>query len=177
MQKLNTKSMTESKAVGASNYLPCACSWVETQGYRISDAYFVQDPKCAIKMEKLNGHASAGTRSPLHIDMRLHWMRDSERATNAITPNDRGIFAKSLQGTLFRLFCDALLGYYKHVKPLQPAEKEYCTGARNDETTTVGIPMYRSSEEGRYKGSVRRRLTKGPLRNKLRRNVINTGLL
>ena len=64
-QKLNTKSSTEAKFVGASDYLPKTV-WVkmfmQAQGYSITENVFEQDNESAIKLEK-NGRTSAGPKS------------------------------------------------------------------------------------------------------------------
>jgi hypothetical protein len=61
-QKLNTKSSTESKLFGASDYLPNTL-WIkmfmEEQGYPISQCFLEQDNESAIKLEK-NRRLSCG---------------------------------------------------------------------------------------------------------------------
>lgn len=52
-QKLNTKSSTEAELVGASVYLPNTIVWMKTfleaQGYTITDNLFEQDNESAIR--------------------------------------------------------------------------------------------------------------------------------
>jgi hypothetical protein len=76
-QKLNTKSLTESKLVGASNYLPhtlWAKMFMEAQGYPTSQCFFEQDNESAIKLEK-NGCSSAGPRS-CHINICYFFIKE-----------------------------------------------------------------------------------------------------
>ena len=71
-QKLNTKSSTESKFVGVSDYLPYAIwllYFLEDQGYNVSKKVLHQDNQSTIKILK-NGKKSAGTRS-WHIETRF----------------------------------------------------------------------------------------------------------
>ena len=76
-QKLNTKSSTEAKVIGTSDYLPNTL-WVmhfmEAQGYLIKRSVFSQDNQSAIRLEK-NGHASTGQKSR-HINIRHFWITD-----------------------------------------------------------------------------------------------------
>ena len=126
-QKLNTKSSTEAEVVGASDYLPHTL-WVqmfmEAQGYTVKESILEQDNKSAIKMEK-NGKVSAGLRSR-HIDIWYFWIKDRTRAAgikirHCPTAQMLGdFFTKPLQGSLFRKFRDAILGY-SHVNSLKDA--------------------------------------------------------
>jgi hypothetical protein len=110
-QKLNTRSSTKAKFVGASDYLPNTIwvkNFLEAQGYTISKSIFEQDNESAIRLEK-NGHTSAGLKSR-HIDVRYFWMKDRIKA-EAINIQHCPIllmvgdfFTKSLQGHLFRKF-------------------------------------------------------------------------
>lgn len=55
-QKLNTKSSTEAKLVGASDYLPHAIwakKFLEEQGYIFTENKFFQDNQSAMKIEKM----------------------------------------------------------------------------------------------------------------------------
>ena len=66
-QKLNTKSSTEGKFVGASDYLPCtiwAKKFLEAQGHKMTENILYQDNQSAIKLEE-NGRRSAGPNSRL----------------------------------------------------------------------------------------------------------------
>jgi hypothetical protein len=126
-QKLNTKSSTEAEVVGASDYLPHTL-WVqmfmEAQGHTVKESILEQDNESAIKMEK-NGKASAGPRSR-HIDIRYFWIKDRTRAAGVkirhcpTTQMLGDFFTKPLQGSLFRKFRDAILGY-SHVNSLMDA--------------------------------------------------------
>ena len=123
-QKLNTKSSTESEFVGASDYLPNTI-WVKTfleaQGYHISENIFEQDNESAIKLEK-NGRVSAGPKSR-HINIRYFWIKDRVRSEKIVIRHCPTLamladfFTKPLQGNLFRKFRGVLLGH-AHVDTL-----------------------------------------------------------
>ena len=123
-QKLNTKSSTEAEVVGASDYLPNTL-WVQlfmrAQGYDILNVFFERDNESAIKMEQ-NGRTSAGPRSR-HIDIRYFWIKDRVKHADVTIRHCPTLqmladfFTKPLQGHLFRMFRDVLLGY-KHVDSL-----------------------------------------------------------
>ena len=148
-QKLNTKSSTEAEVVGASDYLPNTL-WVQlfmkAQGYTISSAHFEQDNESAIKMEQ-NGRTSAGPRSR-HIDIRYYFWIKEDRVKNAnVTIRHcptlqmlADFFTKPLQGQLFRMFRDVLLGY-KHVDSLGLAAPVPNMERVNDSTSTR-VPAY-----------------------------------
>ena len=126
-QKLNTKSSTEAEVVGASDYLPNTL-WVmhfmDAQGYPIKHSLFAQDNQSAIRLEK-NGRASAGQKSR-HINIRHFWITDRIRDSGlrvVYCPTESMLadfFTKPLQGSLFRLFRDVLLGR-AHISALFPA--------------------------------------------------------
>ena len=125
-QKLNTKSSTEAEVVGASDYLPHTL-WVqvfmEAQGYSVKENILEQDNESAIKFLETNGKASGGPRSR-HIDIRYFCIKDRTRAAGIKIrhcPTEQMLgdfFTKPLQGSLFRKFRDAILGY-SHVDSLK----------------------------------------------------------
>lgn len=82
-QKLMTKSSTEAEIVGASNYLPNTL-WVKlflvAQGYVLSECFFEQDNKSAIKLEKI-GRMLAGPKSR-HINIRYFRIKDRSTDPN-----------------------------------------------------------------------------------------------
>jgi hypothetical protein len=54
-QKLNTRSSTESKIVGADNFMPAICwtqYFMESQGYTVNDNIIYQDNKSSILLKK-----------------------------------------------------------------------------------------------------------------------------
>jgi len=54
-QMLNTKSSTEAKLAGETNYLPntiWTCMFLEAQGYELRENLFFQDNQSAIKLEQ-----------------------------------------------------------------------------------------------------------------------------
>jgi len=133
-QKLNTKSSTEAKVAGSSDYLPntiWARMFLAKQGYELTENIFYQDNQSAIRLDK-NGRASCGQKSR-HIDIRYFFMQDrfeSEGISVVYCRTDEMLadfFTKSLQGSLFRKFRSVLLGHC-HVNtltksPLPPSEE------------------------------------------------------
>lgn len=76
-QKLNMKSSTEASLFGASNSLPNTMwmkMFLEAQGYHITENYFEQDNKSAIKLEK-NGRRLAGPKL-CHINIQCFFIKD-----------------------------------------------------------------------------------------------------
>lgn len=112
IQKLNTKSSTESELVGASDYMPntiWAKLFLGTQGYELTKNLFAQDNQSTILYEK-NGRSSCGQKS-CHIDIRFFFIKDriqSEGITVVYCPTEgmlANFFTKPLQGSLFQKFC------------------------------------------------------------------------
>ena len=70
IQKINTRSSTESKIVGADDFMPPVCwtrYFMQAQGYKIVDNIMYQDNKSSILLEK-NGKAS-GSKRTKHINI------------------------------------------------------------------------------------------------------------
>jgi len=116
-QKLNTKSSTEAELVGASDVCPQAlwtAYFIEAQGYKIKDNDLYQDNMSAMRMEK-NGRKSAGQKSR-HINIRYFFIKDKVQngELNILhCPTAKMIadfFTKPLQGALFKLFRDIIMG-------------------------------------------------------------------
>ena len=117
--KLNAKSSTKAEVVGLSNsYLPnviWAKMFLAEQGYELTDNDFYQDNQSAIRLEK-NGRASCRQKSR-HINIGYFFMKDrfvSENISVVYCPTEEmlaNFFKKPLQGSLFRKFCDVLLGH------------------------------------------------------------------
>jgi hypothetical protein len=88
---------------------------MEIQGYPIKHSYFEQDNESTIKLIK-NGRASAGRKSK-HINIRYFWITDRIKREGFTLRhcNTESMLAdflsKPQQGSLFRKFRDALLGY------------------------------------------------------------------
>jgi hypothetical protein len=126
-KKINTKSSTEAKLFGASDYLPHTLyvkMFMEAQGYKTNKATFYQDNESAIKMET-NGKASTGQRS-CHINIRYVFITDhSHRSDITIThcPTAQMLAdfsTKPLQGSIFRKFQAVLLSH-DHISSLRGA--------------------------------------------------------
>jgi hypothetical protein len=116
-QKLNTKSSTEAELVGAGDFLPQTIwtrNFLRAQGYEVTKNFFYQDNQSAMRMER-NGRQSAGPRSR-HIDIRYFFIkyRIQKGDINLIyCPTGKMVadfFTKPLQGALFRMFRDVVLG-------------------------------------------------------------------
>ena len=78
IQKLNTKSSTESEVVGFSDYLPHNIQvkiFLQYQGYHIKNNVLYQDNQSAIRMKK-NGRNSC-TGNSRHIDIRYYSLYDN----------------------------------------------------------------------------------------------------
>jgi hypothetical protein len=77
MQKLNTRSSTESKLVGVDNMMPIIC-WTHyfllSQGYGIIENSLLQDNRSSILLEQ-NGRASSGKHTR-HINLQYFFIMD-----------------------------------------------------------------------------------------------------
>ena len=116
-QKLNTKSSTEAKVVGASNYVPnslWAGQFLEYQGYPLKNNVMHQDNQSAMKMER-NGRTSCGQKSR-HIDIHYFFIKDrvdSGEIDIVYCPTEMMVadfFTKPLQGALFRKLKAVIMG-------------------------------------------------------------------
>ena len=116
-QRINIKSSTEAKLVGASDFVPQTIwtrNFIEAQGYQVNDNEFFQDNMSAKKMEK-NGRQSAGQRSR-HINIRYFFIKDricNDEISLLHCPTAIMIadyFTKPLQGALFVKFRDIIMG-------------------------------------------------------------------
>ena len=117
-QKINTKSSTESELVGVSEYLPFhiwMINFLEYQGYTFKNKILFQDNQSAMKMET-NGRNSC-TGNSRHIDIRYFFVKDrvdSGKIKIMYCPTElmlADFFTKVLQGSLFNLFRNAIMGY------------------------------------------------------------------
>ena len=117
-QKLNTKSSTETELVGVSEYLPFniwAINFLAEQGIDMRNNILMQDNQGAILMEK-NGRNSC-TGNSRHINIRYFFMKDKvdkDELRVEYCPTYLMIadyFTKPLQGRLFKLFRDVIMGY------------------------------------------------------------------
>jgi hypothetical protein len=117
-QKINTRSTTESELVGVSEYLPYDIWFIlffGAQGYKIKQNILFQDNESAIKME-VNGRNSC-TGNSRHIDIKYFWVKDrvdKKEVEVKYCPTKLMLadyFTKALQGSLFRLFRNIIMGY------------------------------------------------------------------
>ena len=152
-QKLNTKSSTEAEVVGASDYLPnilWVTNFLKEQGYDMVENILEQDNESAIKLET-NGRLSAGPRSR-HIDIRYFWIKDRTKQAgikirHCPTLQMLGDFlTKPLQGSLFRMFRDVILGdEHTNALALYPA-------ASTEERVETEQSNHRDTVPNEYRG-------------------------
>ena len=141
-QRLTVKSSTEAKLVGMSNYMPYTL-WIrhflETQGYPLERNIVFQDNKSAILMET-NGRNSC-TGNSHHIHIRYFFVKDriEKKEITIMHCNTElmlaDFFTKTIQGALFKTFCDIIMGRVPiELPPLvetnNPPSKE-CAGNTN----------------------------------------------
>lgn len=117
-QKINTKSTTESELVGVSEYMPYniwAILFLEAQGYKVIRNVLFQDNQSAILMQK-NGRNSC-TGNSRHINVRYFWIKDRVDNGDVLVkhcPTEMMLadfFTKALQGKLYHLYRDVIMGY------------------------------------------------------------------
>ena len=118
IQKLNTKSSTQSEVVDFSDYLPHNIQikiFLQSQGYCIKNNVLYQDNQSDIRMEENGRNSCAG--NSRYIDIRYFFSKDRvDKKEISIkyyptTKNLADFFTKPLQGNLFRFFRDILMGY------------------------------------------------------------------
>ena len=141
-QKINVKSSTKGKVVGASDFLPFHIwykHFMEEQGYNIGETMFYQDNSSTIKI-KNDGWISCGKQSK-HINIHYLFLKDC-LAGNHIkvqycptTKMLTDFLTKPLQGSYSQKFCDLLMGRV-HISTLlnepvpDPPSKE-CVGGHS----------------------------------------------
>ena len=125
MQKLNTKSSTETEVVAVSEYVPHKVqmiNFLDAQGYSLQKSILYQDNQSAIKMEK-NGRNSC-TGNSRHISIRYFFVKDRVNKgefTIEYCPTEWMIadfFTKPLQGALYHKFRAIIMGW-KHVDSIR----------------------------------------------------------
>ena len=116
-QKLNTKSSTEAEFVGVDDIMPQVIwtrYFLEAQGETVEDNIVYQDNQSAMKLEKY-GMRSSGKRTR-HINIRYYFVTDriaNDEMSVEYCPTEDMIgdyFTKSLQGSQFRRFRNAIMG-------------------------------------------------------------------
>ena len=147
-QKLVTKSSMEAELVGASEYLPSTLwlqHFLQAQGFPHVTSYFEQDNQSAIRLE-WNGRASAGQRSH-HINIWYFFITDcldTDNITLRYCQTEHMLadfLSKPLQGSLFRKFCDILLGL-AHVSSLRVPARSVLWGAWTTRIIAPGSPAW-----------------------------------
>jgi len=116
-QKLNATSTGICEIIGVSDYLPkiiFAYLFMEAQGYPIHNILW-QDNESAIKLE-INGRLSSSKRTR-HIHLRFFYIKDLvdkklvEVKYCQTLKMLADFFTKPLQGNMFRIFRDVILGH------------------------------------------------------------------
>ena len=124
-QKLNTKSTTESEISGGSDYIPRVIwsgLFLKHQGIILKSSDFNQDNQSSMTLIE-NGVRSCGPGSR-HIDIRYFFMKnrlDTENINVVYCPTEEMLadfYTKPLQGKLFRMFRDVVMGA-KHISTLK----------------------------------------------------------
>jgi hypothetical protein len=116
-QKLNTRSLTESKLVGIDDMMSLIIwlqNFLKAQGYVVVDNILHQDNRSAILLEQ-NGKMSSGKHTK-HIGIRYFFVTDRIRS-GEISPKwcptgemIADFLTKPLQGAMFWKFRDLLMG-------------------------------------------------------------------
>ena len=122
-QKMNTRSSTETKHVGTSEYLPKNIYFVmlmKELGYQLKN-YLAKDNESEIKLLK-NGRDSC-TWNSKHIAIKYFWVADRIKNGDievVYCPTEDMLgdfFSKPVQGSLFKKFRSALMGW-THISEL-----------------------------------------------------------
>ena len=82
---MNTKSSTEAKVVGVSDYLPykiCICLFMIAQGFDIKQNILIQDNHSAIHMKKNSKKVCTG--NSRHIDIHYLFAKDTVKSNNIL---------------------------------------------------------------------------------------------
>ena len=117
-QKLNVKSSTECEIVATSEYCPFniwIMMFMEAQGYPLKNNILLQDNQSAIRIEK-NGRNSC-TGNSRHVNIRYFFVKDrvdKGEISVKYCPTHlmlADFFTKPLNGKLFHLFRDVIMGY------------------------------------------------------------------
>ena len=118
MQKINTKSSTESELVGMAEYIPYnlwLLMFLEEQGYGIKENVIYQDNKSAILMEKNGRNLCTGNLR--HINVRYFFIKDRiEKGEVKVEylPTDlmlADFYTKPLNGAKFEYFRKFIMGW------------------------------------------------------------------
>ena len=113
--------------------------FLEVQGFILTENILFQDNQSAMKM-LMNGRKSSGQKSK-HIDARYFWIKDrleKEGIDMKYCPTEKMIadfFTKPLQGSLFRMLRDIILGY-KHIYTLN--ETDECASSEERVGSNIG---------------------------------------
>jgi hypothetical protein len=143
-QKVNMKSSTHAELVGVSEYLATTIwitKFMKEQGYPPLENTLEQDNESAIKLEA-NGRTSAGAKSR-HLDIQYFWIKENLETMGIKVRHCRTLkmiadfFTKPLQGALFKLFRDIIMGH-KLISSLDDHDLALLAEERVEEFRPVG---------------------------------------
>ena len=146
-QKTTMRSSTHAEMVGVSDYLPTTIwvtNFMQEQGYPPLENFLEQDNESAIKLEA-NGRTSAGAKSR-HLDIQYFWIKENLETMGIKVRHCRTLkmiadfFTKPLQGALFQLFRDIIMGY-KLISSLDDHDLALLVEERVEENRPVGLGM------------------------------------
>jgi len=165
-QKLNVLSSTECELVGAASYITNAIwldQFLEHQGYPLVTKMFYQDNQSAIRFAK-NGMASARKNSK-HIDVRYFFLKDRLENNGYVVEHCRttkmiaDFFTKPLQGSLFRIMRDVVMGQkdtevLEHFESDKETEKDINGHTQNEERVGKQVPMESFTDKSKQKSEI-----------------------
>ena len=162
-QALNSKSSTETKLIGGSDYLPYALWHIyffKAQSYDMKCKILYQDNESTIKLFK-NGKRSSGKQTR-HIDIRYFWIADrlkkeDIRVEYCLTECMIGdFFTKLLGGSLFNTTRDISQGYL----PITKLSKRHKLKQENEQKQIDNVNDSIVHKE-RVEGKIQNKLTDG----------------
>jgi hypothetical protein len=122
-QKLNTKSLAESKLVGVNDMMPImfwTCYFLLSQGYGIVESLLLQDNKSLIQLEQ-NGKTLSGKHTR-HINIKYFFITDRvniKEISIGWCPTNKMVadfMTKPLQGSHFHNLRDYIMGRVRSTK-------------------------------------------------------------
>jgi hypothetical protein len=167
-QKLNTKSSTEAELVGLSKYLPYniwTTMFMEEQGYKLVTNKIYQDNQSTIRMAT-NGRNSC-TGNSRHVHIRYFFVKDrvdKKECSIEYCPTLHMLgdfFTKPLQGNLFRVMRDVIMGHI-HFRKLEeyisagPKERVEQSTQSNEKEVSSSTNENKNEGERKEVGEIKR---------------------
>ena len=153
--------------MGAASYITNAIwldQFLEHQGYPlVTKKMFYQDNQSAIKFAK-NGIASARKNSK-HIDVRYFFLKDRLENNGYVVEHCRttkmiaDFFTKPLQGSLFRIMRDVVMGQkdtevLEHFESDEETKKDVNGHIQNEERVGKLVPMESFTDKSNQKSAI-----------------------